>query len=77
MADAAVGIALTRHLGGTRLITTVELKINYLRPVGSGKEFARAHLLRVGSALCVGRADLFDEKGNLVGAALVTYMLLT
>ena len=76
MADAAVGIALTRHFGGRSPITTVELKINYFRPVADGKVFARAYLLRVGSTLCVGRVDLSDASNNLVGAAIVTYMLL-
>jgi uncharacterized protein (TIGR00369 family) len=76
LADAAVGIALTRHFGGSRPLTTVELKINYFRPVQEGKVFARAHLVRVGSTICVGRADLSDTNGNLIGTALVTYMLL-
>jgi acyl-CoA thioesterase len=76
MADAAVGIALNRHFGGQRPITTVEMKINYFRPVAEGKMFARAYLLRVGSTLCVGRADLADSDGNPVATALVTYMLL-
>lgn len=76
MADAAVGIALNRHFGGKRPITTVELKINYFRPVAEGKVFARAYLVRVGSSICVGRADLSDARKNLIATALVTYMLL-
>jgi uncharacterized protein (TIGR00369 family) len=76
MADAAVGIALARHFGGVRPITTVEMKINYFRPVAEGKVFARAYLLRVGSTLCVGRVDLSDAGGKSIGTALVTYMVL-
>ncbi len=76
LADAAVGIALNRHFGGKRPITTVELKINYFRAVGAGKVFARAHLLRTGSTLCVGRVDMVDSERNPIGTALVTYMLL-
>ena len=75
MADAVVGIALNRQLGGQQRITTVELKINYFRPVNQGKIFARAYLVRVGSTICVGRADLSDGK-NLIATALVTYMIL-
>jgi acyl-coenzyme A thioesterase PaaI-like protein len=37
---------------------------------------ARAHLLRIGKNLCVGRVDLFDAKRKLVAAAIVTYILL-
>lgn len=76
MVDAAVGIALNRHFGGSRPLTTVELKINYFRPVSEGRVYARSRLVRIGSTLCVGRADLSDSSGNLIGTALVTYMLL-
>jgi uncharacterized protein (TIGR00369 family) len=76
LVDAAVGISLQREFGGARSITTVELKINYFRPVREGKIFARAHLKRVGSTICVGCVDLADSDDNLVGTALVTYMVL-
>jgi uncharacterized protein (TIGR00369 family) len=76
MADAAVGIAVARHFRGSRRTTTVELKISYLRPIAEGKTTARAHLLRTGAHLCVGRVDIFDNRRNLAATALVTYMLL-
>jgi uncharacterized protein (TIGR00369 family) len=76
MADAAVGGAIQRHFGGGRRITTVELKINYFLPVTEGRIFARSHLLRIGSTLCVGSVDLTDEHGRAIGTAIVTYMLI-
>lgn len=76
MADAAVGIAIQRHFGGGRRITTVELKVNYFLPVMEGRIFARSHLLRIGSTLCVGSVDLTDEHGRAIGTAIVTYMLI-
>jgi uncharacterized protein (TIGR00369 family) len=76
LADAAVGVALNRHFGGKRPITTVEMKINYFLPGTDGRMFARARLLRIGSTLCVGSVDLTDTRGNNLGTALVTYMLL-
>jgi acyl-CoA thioesterase len=77
MADAAVGIALARHFRGTRFATTVEMKISYLRPITQGMTSARAHLLKIGRRLCVGRVDLFDAGRELAASALVTYMSLT
>src|SRR5689334_5499341 len=44
LADVAVGMALARHLGRPRMATTVEMKLNYLRPVAHGKVRARSHL---------------------------------
>lgn len=76
LADSAVGIALNRHFGGLRPITTVEMKINYLKPVSGAKVRARARLLRIGKHLCVAQADLGDRKTGLAATALVTYMLL-
>ena len=76
MADAAVGIAIQRHFGGKRRITTVELKINYFRPVTDGRMFVRSHLLRIGSTLCVGNVELRDEHGRAIGTAIVTYMVI-
>mgnify|MGYP000653295906 CR=1 FL=1 len=76
IADAAVGIAITRHFGGQRKCTTVELKINYFRPIAHGKVVARSKLLRIGVHLVVGSVDLTDAEGNSTGVAVVTYMLL-
>ena len=76
LADAAVGIALTRHFKGARPATTVEMKINYLRPISAGKALARARLLRIGAHLCVGRVDVLDARRQLAATAIVTYMLL-
>jgi acyl-CoA thioesterase len=76
IADAAVGVAIQHHFKGTRSISTVEMKVNYFRPVAAGTLYARAHLLRIGSTLCIGRVDLTDNKKNLTGVALVTYIFL-
>ncbi len=76
LADAAVGIALQRHFGGNRPITTVEMKINYFLPAVKGRIYARARLIRLGSTLCVGSVDLTDSQSKQLGTALVTYMLL-
>jgi acyl-CoA thioesterase len=76
MADAAAGISTNRQLGGGCSITTVEMKINYFRPVTKGHVRARAHLMRVGSTLVVSRVDLTDSDKKLIGTALVTYIIL-
>ena len=73
LADVAVGQALMQRGHKT---TTVELKINYLRPVSGSKVTARSHLLRIGKRLSTARVDVFDDKKNLAAVALVTYMLL-
>jgi acyl-CoA thioesterase len=76
LADAAVGTALQHQFGGTRRFTTVELKVNYFRPVTEGRLLARARLLRTGSTITVGQVDLTDGHGREVGVAIATYMFL-
>jgi uncharacterized protein (TIGR00369 family) len=76
IADVSVGVAIQFHLKRARPISTVEMKINYFRPVSEGTLYARAKLLRIGSTLCIGQVDLTDTKKNLVGVATVTYIFL-
>lgn len=76
IADAAVGVALHYLLGSHRPITTIEMKINFFRPVSDGRISARAHMLRIGSTICVGRVDITDSQRKPIGTALVTYMIL-
>jgi len=76
LADAAVGSALWHHFKGTRKFTTVELKVNYFRPVTEGRLVARSRLLRVGATIAVGQVDLTDGQRRDVGVAIATYMLL-
>jgi len=73
LADVAVGQALM--LQGHRT-TTVELKINHLRPITGSKVTARSHVLRIGKTLSTARVDVFDDRKKLAAVALVTYMLL-
>jgi uncharacterized protein (TIGR00369 family) len=76
LADAAVGLAIHYLSAGARPISTVELKVNYFRPVREGILLARARMLRVGSTLCVGRVDLANAQGGAVGTAIATYIFL-
>jgi acyl-CoA thioesterase len=76
LADVAVGVAVTRHLGRPRAATTVEMKINYLRPVQDGKVTARSHLVRVGRHLCTAKVDIFNGSKEPAAVAIVTYMIL-
>ena len=76
LADAAAGMAIVRLTGGQKRVTTVEMKLNYFKPVTEGKLTARAYVIRLGSQIAVARVDLHDHKKSLVGTALVTYMII-
>jgi uncharacterized protein (TIGR00369 family) len=73
--DAAIGVAIIRQLGG-RPATTVELKLNYLRPAAEGKVRARAKVVKIGKTLAVGTAEVHDLHGHLIAMGSATYVVL-
>ena len=54
-------------------MSTVDLRVDYLRP-GKGKMFtATASVLRVGKKLAVTRMELYNEKQSLIAVGTGTY----
>ena len=76
LADVSVGVALKPWIA-PRIATTIDLKVNYLKPVQSGNLWARCYLVRVGRTLITGRVDLYDDHKNTIAIAIVTYMILS
>ena len=76
IADEAAWHALIHQYKAELLMTTTELKVNYLKPIAGKKVIARAYVLRAGKTLGVTRVDLYDAQKRLVAVAVVTYMLL-
>jgi uncharacterized protein (TIGR00369 family) len=76
LADAAIAHALVAAVHGEKLTTTVELKINFIRPATGGTFTAEARLLHLGSRTAVGEAEILDEQGRLIAKCLSSLMLL-
>jgi uncharacterized protein (TIGR00369 family) len=76
LADAAMGYAYAATLGEGESFTTVELKINFFRPVRKGKLTAEASVLRAGANLGYVECDVKDGEGKLVARAASTCMKL-
>src|ERR1700740_1043687 len=72
LADAAMGYAYAATLGEGESFTTVELNINFFRPVRDGKLTASAHVVKAGSTLGYVECDVTDSKGKLVAKAAST-----
>jgi len=73
--DAAIGMAIIGQLGG-RPATTVEMKLNYLRPATHGKVRARSRIVKIGKTLAVATAEVHDLHGHLIAMGSATYLLL-
>jgi uncharacterized protein (TIGR00369 family) len=75
IADAAMGCAYGTLLDTEDTWTTVELKINYLRPAWPGaKVRAEAHVVNAGRTLALTECDLTNEEGKLLARASSTLM---
>ncbi|MEM3562565.1 MAG: PaaI family thioesterase [Candidatus Jordarchaeaceae archaeon] len=75
IADAAVAIALFSLVDLGDILSTIEIKVNYLAPVKSGEIIAEGRIIHKGSRIALGEADVKNE-GRLVGKALATYMII-
>jgi len=74
LVDAALGIAITQKWKG-RLTSTIEMKLNYLRPAREGTLTARSHFVKTGKSIIVGTVDVVDDAGQGIAFGLLTYML--
>jgi uncharacterized protein (TIGR00369 family) len=72
--DSAAALAIVPLLQDGERATTVDLTINYLRPLRSGKVTATARVLRAGKRIIAVSADVEDEAGNLAATGLTTYL---
>jgi uncharacterized protein (TIGR00369 family) len=75
MLDAAIGLALRTKLGMERTHVTVELHVNYLRPVATGTVVARGHAVHSGGRIGYGEGSLTDAGERLLARASATFML--
>ncbi|HEY7527863.1 MAG TPA: PaaI family thioesterase [Candidatus Deferrimicrobiaceae bacterium] len=76
LADAAMGFAFASTLGPGESFTTLELKINFLRPVFDDKLSARAKVAHRGKSVGMVECDVLNETGKLVARASSTCTVL-
>jgi uncharacterized protein (TIGR00369 family) len=76
IADAAMGMAFASTLAGDESFTTVELKMNFFRPVWTAQLTADAKVIRRGSKIGYIECDITDEAGRLVAKSASTCMVL-
>lgn len=74
-ADSAVGMALVGLLNKDETVSTLEMKINYLKPVQGGEIVAEAKIIHRGTMTAIGDVEVRDDKGNLVAKGLATYAI--
>jgi len=75
LADSAAAWATVGSAGLNAVPVTVEMKINFLVPVESGRLIAEARIVHRGKTISLSDVEVKDNKGRLVAKSLVTYYL--
>ena len=75
--DSAMGCAVHTMLPAGVAYTTVELKVNFLRPITAetGRLLCEGKAIHVGGRIATAEARLYDEADKLYGHATTTCMI--
>ena len=76
LADLAMGWAYAATVADGESFTTLELKINFLRPVWEGRLVAVASVIKGGRTIGLVECDVTDDQDRLVARASSTCMTL-
>ena len=76
LADAAMGCAALSALEEGESFATVELKINFLKPIWAARLTAVGSIVKTGRTLTLCECRITDEGGSLVAYATSTQMTL-
>ncbi len=76
VADAAMGMAYASTLSEGETFTTIELKINFMKPVWNARLRAIGQVVKKGGTIGLVECDVLDEAGKLVAKASSTCMTL-
>ena len=76
LADAAMGCAVVSVLEEGVSFATVELKINFLKPIWNARLTAVGATIKVGRTVTLCECRITDEGGSLVAYATSTQMTL-
>ena len=74
IADAAMGMSLATLQPDGTWNTTIELKINFVRPAIEGRLRAIGRVIEMRQTLLFGEADVVDDRDRLVARASSTCM---
>jgi uncharacterized protein (TIGR00369 family) len=76
IADAAMGMAYASTLAAGETFTTLELKINFLKPVWAARLLASGRVVKAGQTIGLLECDITDEGNHLVARASSTCITL-
>jgi len=76
LADAAMGAAVISTLAQDETFTTLELKLNFLRPVFAGRLRCHAKVESRGKTVAYVTADIVNDQKKVVAKAVSTNLIV-
>jgi uncharacterized protein (TIGR00369 family) len=75
--DSALGVAINSMMTAGRIFTTVEMKVNYVRPIRgeTGELRCKAKVIHVGGRMATAEGRVEDLQGTLYAHGTATCML--
>lgn len=74
LADTAAAFAVNTTLEAGQITVTIDLTLQYLRPLTTGRVTAHAQVLRAGRRIANVHVNVHDEAGALAATMLTTYL---
>ena len=63
-------------VGPDEIYTTIEMKINYLKPFNKGEITAEAAIIHKGKNIAIGDVTVTNDRGHMIAKGLATYMIM-
>ena len=76
LVDMSVATALRSVMPLSSKMTTVEYKVNFLKPVPDGTVTAHGNILRLGRTIAVGSTEIRNGGGEVVAFGSATFYIL-
>lgn len=73
--DSSIAVAVNQQLASGEGASTVEIKLNYLRPVNKGTLRAEGKVIQKGKKIIVGQCEIKDDDGNMVAFGTATFIV--
>ncbi len=76
MLDDTLGTAAASAVRPDQFVTTVEMKVNYIRPARSGKLIGEGRVVHKGRSIIFAEATLRAEDGSLIATGSSTWRVI-
>jgi len=74
--DSTIAVAINQQLEPGEGASTVEIKVNYFRPVSKGRIIGEGKVIQKGRKIVVGQGEIRDEEGRIVAFGTATFMIV-